>query len=189
MRGPSVFAGVLGALALACSSSVGSQPPPNPPCDQACQDGIAVRSIREGMKLVYNLTLQGKPVGPQDATIPCPLGGSARVYGTATSNAVQGATNVELTYVLDRCAYVQKDVDPKQTYKLTVNGTITQKGTIAVQPSATTALVMASDPIDVAGTVYEPANAYEVKACKLALSQDGNLLSGELCGRTVGLNL
>ncbi len=182
-------AAVLVLLLVACSSSVGNQPPPNPPCDQACQDTIAVRSVREGMKLIYNLTLQGKPVGPQDATVPCPLGGSAHVFGTATSNAVQGATNVDLTYVLDHCGYSQKDTDPKQTYTLTVNGTLTQKGTIAVQPSATTALVIGSDPLDVKGTVYEPAKDYDVAACKLALSQDGNQLSGQLCGRTVGVSL
>ncbi|CAN5183878.1 hypothetical protein BH09MYX1_BH09MYX1_47690 [soil metagenome] len=176
-------------VAIACSSSVGNTPPPVPPCDAICQDEIAVRSIREGMKLVFNLTLQGKPVGPQDATVPCPLGGTAHVFGMATSNAVQGATNVDLTYVLDHCAYVQKDLTPKENYALTVNGTISQKGTIAVQPSATTALVMTADPIDVSGKVYDPAVDYGVAACKLGLSQDGNQISGELCGRTVGLSL
>lgn len=173
----------------ACSSSVGNTPPPPPPCDEACQDAIAVRSVREGMKLVYNLTLQGKPVGPQDALVPCPLGGSAHVFGTATSNAVQGATEVDLTYVLDHCAYNQKDTDPKQNYALTVNGTITQKGTIAVQPTATTGLVMTSDPIDLEGKVYDPAVDYAAKGCTLGMSQDGNQISGMLCGRTVGVSL
>ncbi len=179
---------IVGVLA-ACSASVGNGPPPVPPCDQACQDEIAVRSVREGMKLVYNLTLQGKPVGPQDATIPCPLGGSAHVFGTATSNAVQGATEVDLTYVLDHCRYSQKDTDPKQNYALTTNGTLSQKGTIAVQPSATTALVIGSDALDLTGTVHEPALDYAANACKLGLSQTGNRLSGELCGRKVGLSL
>ena len=83
-----LFVALFGVLALptsACSSSIGASPPPPPPCDAECQDQIALRSLREGMKLVYNLTLQGKPVGPQDATVPCPLGGSAHVFNAALS--------------------------------------------------------------------------------------------------------
>jgi hypothetical protein len=173
-------------LVTACSSSIGASPPPPPPCDTKCQDEIALRSVREGMKLLYNLTLQGKPVGPQDATVPCPLGGSAHVFGTATSNAVQGATDVDLTYVLDHCRYSRQDLEPTQTYSLTVNGTLSQKGTIAVQPSATTALVMTSDPIDLGGTVHDPPLDYSANACKLGLSQSGNRSAS---GRAVGLSL
>src|SRR5262245_58145120 len=49
---------------LACQA----EPPEPPPCDDACTDGIALRSVRETMKLVYNLTLQGNDVGEQDET-------------------------------------------------------------------------------------------------------------------------
>ena len=31
---------------------------------------IALRAIRESMKVAFNLTLQGKPVGPHDVTAP-----------------------------------------------------------------------------------------------------------------------
>ena len=184
-----LVAGVVGSLAMGCGTSAGNSPPPVPPCDQACQDGIAVRSLREGMKLLYNLELQGKPVGPQDAMVPCPLGGTAHVFGTATSNAVQGATEVQLTYTLDHCRYSQTDTDPVQNYSVTIHGTVQQSGTIAVQPSATTALVITSDVLDVMGTVHEPALDYTATACKLALGQTGSKLSGELCGRKVGVTL
>ena len=56
--------GIAGALHLcACASDIEAEPAP--PCDQLCQDSNALRAVREGMKLIYNLTLQGKPVGSQ----------------------------------------------------------------------------------------------------------------------------
>lgn len=180
---------VSSVLALACGSSGNNTADAAPPCDQACQDGIALRSLREGMKLLYNLELQGKPVGPQDATVPCPLGGSAHVFGTATSNAVQGSTEVQLTYALAHCAYSQKDTDPLRNYSVTINGTVTEAGTISVQPTATTALVISSDALDLTGTVHVPTVDYAAGACKLAVSQNGNTLSGQLCGRTAGVTL
>src|SRR5689334_14405646 len=89
----------------ACGSKV-SDPPPPPPCDEECKDEIALRALRETTKLAFNLTLQGKPVGEHDRSTPCPLGGTARVAGVATSNAVQGATEVKLVYVLAACGYL-----------------------------------------------------------------------------------
>lgn len=189
MKSAVVVTFVASVLAVGCGTSAGNSPPAVPPCDQACQDGVALRSLREGMKLLYNLELQGKPVGPQDATVPCPLGGSAHVFGTATSNAVQGATEVQLTYALDHCRYSQKDTDALRNYSVTVHGTVQQRGTIAVQPTATTALVITSDALDLTGTVHEPPLDYAANACKLGLAQTGSKLSGELCGRTVGVTL
>jgi hypothetical protein len=174
------------ALAGGCSDSTA---PPSPPCDEACRDQVAVRSMRETMKLIFNLTLQGKPVGTHDETIPCLKGGKARVFGEATSNAVQGSTEVRLTYELDHCSYTQKDAQPSQTYDVIVTGTIRQEGTIAVQPSATTALIMKSDSISVSGTVYDPPNPYEGNACLVDLAQNGGRLSGTFCGRTVSFPL
>jgi len=180
---------VSSVLALACGTSA-STADAAPPCDQACQDGIALRSLREGMKFLYNAELQGKPVGPQDATVPClPGGGSAHVFGTATSNAVQGSTEVHLTYVLDHCVYSQTDTDPLRNYSVTFNGTVTETGTISVQPTSTTALVISSDALDVIGKIHVPTIDYAASACKLAISQSGNKLSGELCGRTAGVSL
>ncbi|HEX7600029.1 MAG TPA: hypothetical protein VF316_00420 [Polyangiaceae bacterium] len=179
---------VTSVLALACGTSA-STADAAPPCDQACQDGIALRSLREGMRLLYNFALQGKPVGPQDAKVPCPLGGSAHVFGTATSNAVQGATDVQLTYALDHCAYSGTNTDPLRNYSVTFNGTVVETGTLAVQPTSTTALELSSDALDVTGTVHVPTVDYTATACKLAVSQNGNTLSGQLCGRTAGVTL
>lgn len=179
----------LAAVALTGACSDGPKPEPPAPCDQKCKDAIAVRALRETTKLVFNLTLQGKPVGTYDVTTPCIRGGSARVSGSATSNAVQGATEVKLTYVFDRCAYLQKDDDAKQSYATTISGTLEQEGTIAVQPTSTTALLMKSHAITIEGTIYDPPEPYEAKACPLDVLQNGNRIGGTLCAREVGLTL
>lgn len=178
---------LVGLLVAACSD--GPAPPPAPPCDQACKDGAAVRALRETLKLVYNLTLQGKPVGDQDATIPCIRGGSARVFGRATSDAIQGATQVELTYVLDRCAYAQKDEEPPENYDLAFTGTIEQRGTLAVQPTATTAILLVGKGVGLSGVVYDPAIPYEEASCDVDLTQSGNRIAGSICGRSAGSDL
>ncbi|MEZ4225397.1 MAG: hypothetical protein R3B13_30880 [Polyangiaceae bacterium] len=161
---------------------------PAPPCETECQDANALRAVRETTKLVYNLTLQGKPVGAQDATTPCPQGGSAHVFGEATSNAVQGATELKLTYEFTDCHYLSRDSEPDENYDVVVSGTLTQSGTLAVQPTATTALVMNSDAMHIAGTVYDPPIDYD-QQCELHLGQSGNQLSGTICGRNAGLSL
>ncbi|MFO0641210.1 MAG: hypothetical protein U0183_18445 [Polyangiaceae bacterium] len=160
-----------------------------PPCDTVCQDETAVRAIRETMKLVYNLTLQGKPVGKQDQAIACPKGGRAYVYGEASSNAEQGTTAVSLTYEAEACGYQQRDDDVEETYDLVLQGKIQQDGVLAVQPGSSTALVMKSESITVSGTIREPAIPYRIEGCKLEMTQNGNRLTATVCGRTVGVDL
>lgn len=176
----------LAASLLGCGAE---EAPASPPCEQQCQDGVAIRALRETMKLVYNITLQGNPVGAQDETTPCPLGGSAHVFGVATSNAVHGATELELTYELDQCRYLQRDDEPAENYDMTLTGTVTQSGTLAVQPTATTGLVIRSDSVTLGGTVYDPPLAYAETECVIELGQSGSNVSGTICGREAGADL
>jgi hypothetical protein len=174
------------ALLSACGPE---EAPASPPCDAECQDGVAIRSLRETMKLVYNVTLQGKPVGTQDETMDCPNGGSARVFGEASSNARHGATEVDLTYELTECHYLQRDEDAAENYDMTLTGTVTQVGTLAVQPTATTGLVIQSDAMTFSGTVYDPPLYFEDGPCAVLLGQSGNNVSGTICGREAGASL
>jgi hypothetical protein len=170
-------------LAFVAACTEGPTPEPPPPCDQLCLDGIAVAGMRLTLKQIFNTTLQGKPVGPQDATYACPLGGTAHVFGTAASNAVQGSTEVNLTYVLDACVLLERDTEPRENYRLATTGTIKQIGTLAVQPTATTSLGLQSEALTIQGTVYDPPVPYEAKACKLLTVQDGSKVTGTVCGR------
>jgi hypothetical protein len=180
------------ALALAwtcgCSASTTNAAPPKA-CDAECQDQIITRGLREMVKLAFNLTLQGKPVGAQDITVPCPLGGNVRVAGNASSNADQGATNVDLTYTFERCTYLRKDAKPEENYELTVSGAVKQDGVIAIQPSATTALSLRSTSIKLEGSVYVPSISVDTTACSIRLQQTGNRLAGTLCERKVAVDL
>ncbi len=181
--------GVCVAFPPSCSSDPVAVDAGPPPCDQECQDKTAVRAVREMMKLVYNLTLQGKPVGPQNAAVACPKGGKAFIYGTATSNAEQGTTELKLTYEAEACGYEQRDNDVEESYDVVLTAKIVQEGVLAVQPSSSTALVMKGEGVTLSGTIRLPAVAYRAEACKLDMTQNGNRLTATFCGRTVGIDL
>jgi hypothetical protein len=111
------------------------------------------------------------------------------VFGTATSNAEQGTMDVDLTYELGDCAYLRRDEEAEESYHLTLSGTLHQQGVLAVQPHETTALIMRSDSMTLEGTVYDPPIDYGRTGCAVELGQDGDRLSGTLCGRAVGVEL
>jgi hypothetical protein len=183
------------ALALACAAlctvacGSGGATPEKQSCDAECADRAGFRALRETLKLVYNLTLQGNAVGEQDESTPCPEGGSAHVTGQASSNADIGTTEVELTFELDECAYLQRDDEPDETYNMTTSGTITESGILAVQPTATTAIILKSDSVTMNGTVFDPAVPFTVEACPMEAGQNGNRLAGTLCDREIAFTL
>lgn len=179
---------VLGLCLLqpACGEDVPAEPVT---CEEECQDEIAARALRETLKLIYNLTLQGNPVGPQDESTPCPHGGSARVAGVATSVAEQGTTELELGYLLNACAYQHRDDDAEESYDVVISGSVGQKGILAVQPTATTALIFVADSVSLEGEVFDPPIPYTAHACRLRLAQNGSHLSGTWCEREIGFDL
>jgi hypothetical protein len=159
------------------------EPPPNPPCERECQDGVALRAIREMMKFAFNMTLQMQPVGYNDLTTDKFLRGTARVFGNAYANSEQGVTDVDLTYVFTQAVYAKKQDEPEQNYVMGLDGTITQMGKIAVQPSSPTSLKMHSESLTVAGKVYDPPIDYLDMGHNLVMLQNGNSVSGVLCDR------
>ena len=177
---------VAGVLLLIASNGCGSKSnTPLEPCDTECKDGIALRAVRETMRFVYNQKLQGKPIGAQDAGADCLMMGTAQVFGTGTSNPVQGATEVDLTYVFDGCHFtVPKNPTRERNYAMTITGAVTEKGILAVQPSSTTSLVLSSQALSLTGTVSDPPIAYDETICPLDAAQNGNNVAGTLCGRT-----
>jgi len=190
------------ALLLLVGCGAGPRPAPAPACDQTCQDGVALRALRTAMKIAYNFEVSTKPVGAQDGTAPCvsfdgSRAGSVHVFGDARVNAVQGASIVSLTYDFKNCLYsAPPDPTADQNYSLTLTGQVTETGTISVQPTATTALIIQTvvDPstmqptnsLSVSGTVYDPALNYSFSNCALSVVQNGNAVSGALCGRSAG---
>lgn len=189
-----------GSRVLACSllllvltgCGTGPRPAAAPPCDQSCQDGVALLGLRTAMKVAYNFAVATKPVGAQDQTAPCVSfdgshGGTVHVFGTATVDAKQGASIVMLSYDFQDCLYsAPPDPTANQNFSLTLTGLATEQGIISVQPTATTALLIASDSVSVSGTVYDPPVDYAASSCALSVVQNGNAVSGAFCGRNAG---
>ncbi len=176
---------------LLTGCGAGPRPAAPPACDQACQDGVALRGARSLMKLAYNTLLMGQKTGAQDAESKClPLNGaqgSVHVFGTANANADQGDSFVSLSYDFRACSYAAPpDPTADQNYSVTMTGLVTENGTISVQPTSTTALLIESDSLSLSGTVYDPPLDYSITGCALAVDQNGSGLAGTLCGRNAG---
>ncbi|MEO7032650.1 MAG: hypothetical protein ABI548_02380 [Polyangiaceae bacterium] len=153
------------------------------------------------MKLAYNFEVSTKPVGAQDGTAPCvsfdgSQAGTVHVFGDASVDALQGASIVSLTYDFKNCLYTAApDPTANQNFSLTINGTVTEQGTISVQPTATTALsietvldsgLVPSESMNISGTVYDPPLNYAASDCAVSVIQNGNSVSGAFCGRSAG---
>jgi hypothetical protein len=133
------------------------------------------------MKFAFNMTFQKEPVGFHDLTTDAFLHGSARVFGSAFADGEQGVTDVNLTYVFAQAVYPKKDNEPDENYIMGLDGTITQVGKIAIQPSSPTALKMKSESVTFAGKVYDPPIEYPLTECALEILQNGNSVTGEFC--------
>ena len=111
------------------------------------------------------------------------------------SNGKVGTTTVSLTYVFASCVYAATDSDPTHTFKLTLDGSISEVGNIAVQPSSTTALNFVSPAssqsaaMSLSGTVYDPSKEYTQGPCPMKLGQSGDEISGTICDRDAGTSL
>ena len=185
MRKKSPFV-LLAVLALAACGD--KEVPPNPPCEQECKDAVALRALRETMKFAFNWTFQGEPYGTHDITTTKFIRGSARVHGDATSIPELGVTRVDLTYEFSQATYVQKDTEPRENFAIEVGGVVTQEGKLAVQPSSPTVLIMRSEAVTLRGSLYDPPIVYEETDCTLEVNQNGNRVSGKLCGRDAGFD-
>jgi hypothetical protein len=177
----------LGFVATFGAACGGNPPAAPPPCDQTCLDGTALRSLRETMRVAYNGTLMGGPVGAQDATFDCLMNGTAHVFGTASSQPEQGSTFVTLTYEFHACLHAAvPNPTADRNYVMLLDGTATEDGTIAVQPTATTSLQIQSQDMTFAGQVSDPPVDYAESNCAVDVLQDGGSVSGFLCGRMAG---
>jgi hypothetical protein len=145
------------------------------------------------LKLAYNFSVGGKPVGAQDATIPCVYSagtmGSVHVHGSATSNNLQGSTFIgdiaavppaPLLYDFNGCRYIQHDAESEQNFDIILTGSVGELGTLSQQPTATTALAITGSGLHLSGTVYDPASAYD-QLWNLGAVQDGNNVGACIC--------
>lgn len=147
----SVFLGLAWLLSSACSggddpaggTAGGSTAATDPVCDQTCQDYLVSLGLVDTVTLAYNQSIAGTPVGTEDVTAPCPLGGSVHITGTTNYSPDNGISNVDLTYAFENC----KNSD--SLYQLTFTGSVRQYGTF--KNDGYTALTYTSESLTVAG--------------------------------------
>jgi hypothetical protein len=179
---------LFGALALVGCGSSTPPPLPSATCDTACADGVVLYALRQTMQFVYNEALQGQPAGAQDAGGEC-LTGTAAVGGIAVPDGGVGSVGVSLSYELAACQLLRKNTTPGHNYDLTFAGTVSEEKTIAVLLNTSTmTLAIKSDALSFSGTVYDPPMHYEGSNCVVDVTQNGNDVTGTICGRQAGFS-
>ena len=71
---------------------------------------------------------------------------------------------------------------PERNYNLTMNGTVIEKGTLAMG-GPTTALTLKGTGMGFSGTVFDPPVDYVEMDCDVDARQEGNNVTGTVCGR------
>jgi len=174
---------LVGSAAVTLGCGGGNRPAPPATCDQPCKDGVVLRALRVGMRFAYNFAIQSKPVGMQDEMVPCIPSGNVHIVGDAQSNAMLGTSELNLTYTFTDCVNpAPQNTTPERNYKLTMNGAVTENGTLAMG-GPTTSLTLIGTGMGFSGTVYDPPVDYVEMDCEVKANQDGNNMTGMVCGR------
>jgi hypothetical protein len=140
--------------------------------------------------------------------------GSARIFGTAVSNTQQGMTKVDLAYEFLSCLVTSVEATPERNYDLSLKGTVTEVGALSALSTSPNALKIATlgasppdggadaggedagdeggadagafSTLSFNGTVYDPPVEYHENVCEILAMQNGNNVSGWICGRIAG---
>jgi hypothetical protein len=145
-------------------------------CDQACADIASGVTLANLVNDLYNQNLAGRPVGSQNLSAQCPLGGTAAITGTTGFDSTHNITSVNLTYMMTSCHASASGV------QLTYTGTVTEVGSF--DSMTLQSLNDASDALTTTGTV--DGFAVNDTACAVHVNVDNNStpeVTGTLCGR------
>ncbi len=134
--------------------------------------------IMDAVKDIYNqnVAFQSSIV---NKTVNCPVGGTVKITGTATSNS--GSTTVNLKYEMAGCKVMSVSSDKSLQTSLTMNGTINEKG---FWNSTSKSLSYSAAPLSYAGTLTR-TNCGTVtinETCEVNISKTDSGTTGYLCG-------
>jgi hypothetical protein len=151
-----------------------------PTCDQGCQDYLVAYALNDTLWFAWNQKLAGKPVGMQDTTASCALGGSVHITGFDEVLA-SGATSTDMLFSFADCA------NANQTYDLTFSGEVSMEGSL--DPNVDFAALTFSVPqLEVRGALDWLDDPEIDQSCPVNFSQQGTgdsfALAGRVCGRT-----
>ena len=150
-------------------------------CAQACKDNRTSAGVIDVLNFLYNQTFAGQPVGAQDLTAACALGGSVHITGSNGYDSGTGVITLNLSYDMTSCAASDS------AYNLTFGGAVSQSGTLEQQGQIS--IVYYSAALEFDGTVN--GTAVTDSDCSLALQEQRNSdntnyrVSGNLCDRPV----
>jgi hypothetical protein len=151
-----------------------------PKCDQGCQDYLVAWALDDTLWFAWNQKLAGQPVGMQDATASCALGGTVHITG---SDAVtpSGATTTDLVFSFEDCA------NAREAYDLTFTGEVTMEGTFDPDIEFA-ALTFAVPALEVRGSLKILDDPPIDQSCPVNFGQQGTgeafELAGRICGRS-----
>jgi hypothetical protein len=173
-------------LAASCSAAQ-TDPEPSPmtptptptlTCGQACRDDEVGYALDDTMWLLWNENLAGQPSGNQNATVQCPLGGTARITGT-TGVASNGIDTVHLTLDLQACA--SSDI----YYSMVFTGGLTWDGSFG--SGRANAITFKSSALTVGGSVLRYDMPTLSETCAASFTDTYNASSGNQTGWLVGV--
>jgi hypothetical protein len=127
---------------------------------------------------LWNQKLAGRPVGVQDISGACPLGGSVHITGM--DGVADGTTNTDIQFQLDGCE------NSNRQYDFTFTGSVSMVGTFNGATN-TTAELFSAPGLMVAGPLHWLDDPAIDQSCDVSFTQRGGgdtfALSGRVCGR------
>jgi hypothetical protein len=150
-----------------------------PTCDQGCQDYLVGWALDDTIWFLWNQKLAGHPVGVQDITGACPLGGSVHVTGM--DSVADGTTTTDVQFQLTACE------NSNRQYDLTFSGNVSMQGSFNGATNFT-AEVFSAPGLDVSGALHWLDDPAIKQACDVTVSQKGGGMSSALNGRVCGRN-
>jgi hypothetical protein len=148
-----------------------------PTCDQGCQDYLVAWAIDDTIWFLWNQKLAGHPVGVQDVSGACPLGGTVHITGM--DSVADGTTTTNIVFEFDACEYSD------QLFDLTFTGSVNMDGSFN-GTSMITAEVFSSTELQVKGSLDYLDDPAIDEGCEVTFSQQGSGDSSELAGRRCG---
>ena len=162
----------------ASSSSGGSSTYSPPKCDQGCQDFLVGFALDDTLWFLWNQKLAGHPVGVQNISGACPLGGTVHITGM--DGVSSGITTTAIQFALDGCENSNKQ------YHLTFTGTVTMDGSFDASTNFA-AETFSAPGLAVSGGLKWRDQPTIDQACDVSVTQrgtgDSSKLGGSVCGR------
>ena len=141
-----------------------------------------VWGIMTGIGDIYNQNLAGKPVGYQNISTFCPLGGNVTITGTTGYSSTTGITTVTLNYSMTNC--VVSHMAGAISATLTLDGTLDENGSFS---DDFTSLTYLANNLSMSGTLQREGypDGLIDEICDVNINRTSSGVSAEICDTMV----